>query len=171
MVIWLIGLSGAGKTTLGRELILQAKKKIPNIVLIDGDVIRSVFGNDLGHSLNDRKKNADRICQLCKYFEDQQIHVVCAILSIFHESQEWNRKNLKQYYEVYIDAPIDDLIQRDSKGLYQKALDHKAVDVAGMDLNFFPPLNPDLVINNTGSQGKLLSNVALLLEKICKEEA
>ena len=56
-------------------------------------------------------------------FEDQGIHVIASILSIFPESREWNRKNLMKYYEVYIDAPIEQLKYRDDKGLYKK-FDH-----------------------------------------------
>ena len=84
MVVWIIGLSGAGKTTLGVEVVSQAKPLIPNLVFIDGDVIREIFGNDLGYSIEHRLRNAERISRLCKFLEDQNIVVVCAILSLFH---------------------------------------------------------------------------------------
>ena len=83
MVIWLIGLSGAGKTTIGELLYLKMKAIRPNTVFIDGDKIREVMGGELGHSLEDRKKNADRICRFCHFLEEQNIDVVCSILSLF----------------------------------------------------------------------------------------
>ena len=92
MVIWLIGLSGAGKTTIGELLYLKMKAIRPNTVFIDGDKIREVMGGELGHSLEDRKKNADRICRFCHFLEEQNIDVVCSILSLFPESRTWNRK-------------------------------------------------------------------------------
>ena len=102
MVIWIIGLSGAGKTTLASEIVTRAKNVISNVILIDGDVIRDLFVGDLGYNMADRKKNADRISNLCKFLSDQGINVVCSILSLFPESREWNRKNINKYYEIYL---------------------------------------------------------------------
>ncbi len=164
MVLWLIGLSGAGKTTLAQEIVTLSKENRHNVVLIDGDMIREVFSNDLGYTIKDRKKNADRICRLCKFLNDQNIHVVCAILSIFHESQQWNRQNIKNYYEVYIDTPLEHLIKRDPKGIYHKALNNQLKDVAGIDLEFIPPHNPNQVIKNNGNKKNLLSYAPQLVK-------
>jgi len=166
MVFWLIGLSGVGKSTLATEVIALARKKIPNIALVDGDVVREVWGNDLGYTLEGRRKNAERVCKLCKYLDDQKIHVVCAILSIFHETQKWNRENLSSYFEVFIDTPLNELIKRDSKGLYERALAGATKDVVGIDLHFSPPKNPDLIIQNNGSLEALLSYAPLLVKQL-----
>jgi len=162
MVIWIIGLSGSGKTTLAKDIINKTKKKLSNIVLLDGDIIRDVFANDIGHSISDRLINAQRINRLCKMFEDQGIHVIASILSIFPESREWNRKNLMKYYEVYIDAPIEQLKYRDDKGLYKKFDLGEINNLAGMDLEFLPPKNSDLIINNNRSLNELLSHSEFL---------
>ena len=61
MVIWIIGLSGSGKTTITNKVYNEVSKKVKNIVKIDGDIIREMFSNDLGYSTEDRKKNAHRI--------------------------------------------------------------------------------------------------------------
>jgi adenylyl-sulfate kinase len=166
MVVWLIGLSGAGKTTLATEIVARVNSKSVNTVLLDGDVIREVFGNDLGYSIEDRLLNARRICQLGKLLDDQGINVVCAILSIFAESREWNRKNLKNYYEVYIDTPIDILEKRDSKGIYMRYKSEELSEVAGKDLDFPVPENPDLVIRNIHSKDKLVSFAKPIAQKI-----
>jgi cytidine diphosphoramidate kinase len=148
MVIWLIGMSGAGKTIIGREVYSLIKKQRPNVIFLDGDSIREIMGNDLGYSLEDRRQNAWRICRLCKYLDNQGIAVVCGILSIFHETQQWNRENIPHYFEVYIRVSLETLIQRDSKGLYQSALAGEIHDVVGIDVDFPPPPNPDLIIDN-----------------------
>ena len=109
MVIWIIGLSGAGKSTLALEVANRARHSISNVVLLDGDMVREVWGSDLGHDLKDRKKNAERLCRLCKLLDSQGIHVVCAVLSLFEESREWNREHLSDYFEVYIKASLKDL--------------------------------------------------------------
>lgn len=157
MVVWIIGLSGAGKTTLANEVVAEVRHRQKNVFLIDGDLIREAFGNDLGHSMEDRRTNADRICQLGKLLDDQGIDVVCAILSLFPESRTWNRENLKNYYEVFIDTPMHDLVQRDSKGLYRKFHDGAIKDVAGLDIDFPRPNNADLIIENVSSKDVLLS--------------
>ena len=148
MVIWLIGLSGAGKTTLAEKVVNESNMTGSKTILIDGDIIRKIFNNDLGYSLDDRLKNAQRICQLCKFLDDNGINVVCAILSIFPQSREWNRKNIKNYYEVFIDTPIEQLIERDVKGIYKKYREGEISNVAGMDIEFPIPENPDLIIKN-----------------------
>ena len=162
MVVWIIGLSGAGKTTLAKEVVAKIRNTKHNIVLIDGDMIRDVFGNDIGHTLDDRRQNADRICRLCKFFDEQGIHVVCAILSLFPDSRLWNRDNIKNYYEVYIETPIEQLQKRDYKGLYRKFSKGEINNVAGMDIEFIPPDNPDLTIKNNGLLGNLLDHANFL---------
>jgi adenylylsulfate kinase len=152
MVIWLIGLSGSGKTAIGtalRELIVRSGK---SCVFLDGDIIREIMGNDLGHTLEDRRRNAGRICRLCKHLYDQQINVVCGVLSLFHESQDWNRANIGDYFEVFLDAPLEVLIRRDNKGLYRRAAAGELRNVAGIDLEFPRPKSPDLVVANDFSQ-------------------
>ncbi|MEO1944880.1 MAG: adenylyl-sulfate kinase [Candidatus Thioglobus sp.] len=166
MVVWIIGLSGAGKTTLASQIVTEVQKEISNVVLVDGDIIREMFGNDLGHSMVDRRKNADRICQLCKFLDDQGINVVCAILSLFPESRSWNRKNLKSYYEVFIDVPVSDLMARDIKGIYKRFNSGELSDVAGMDIDFPRPVNADLIIKNTDSNDNLLSFSPTVVDKI-----
>lgn len=169
MVVWIIGLSGAGKTTLANEIVTLVRQKQENIVLIDGDMVREAFGNDLGHSIEDRRINAQRICQLGKLLEDQNIHVVCAILSLFPETREWNRENLKCYYEVFVDTPMRHLVGRDSKGIYARFNKGEIRDVAGLDIPFPRPENPDLVINNIDSKEELLSYALPIAEKILAE--
>ncbi len=166
MVVWIIGLSGAGKTTLANEVVAQVRRVQRNVVLIDGDVVREVFGNDLGHTMEDRRTNAQRICQLGKFLEDQGIDVVCAILSLFPETRAWNRKNINNYYEVFIDTPLPNLVQRDPKGIYRRFNNGEIRDVAGMDIEFPRPEDADLTIANIGSKEALLAYARVIAEKI-----
>ncbi len=148
MVIWLIGMSNAGKTVIGQEVCKLLKKEGQSVLFLDGDIFREIMGNDLGHSLEDRRTNACRISKLCKYLDTQGVNVVFAILSIFPDLQEWNRKNIEEYYEVYIKVPFNILVERDSKGIYKRALDGQIKNVVGVDIEFPEPAQPDLVIDN-----------------------
>ena len=150
MVLWLIGMSDAGKTVVGKQVYKALKADRNNVVFLDGDVFRNIMGDEVGHNLKERKKNADRICRMCKFLNDEKIHVVCAILSIFPESQKWNRENLQDYYEVYLKVSLDTLIKRDSKGLYGKALKGEIENVVGIDIKFTPPPCPNQVLENEG---------------------
>lgn len=166
MVVWIIGLSGAGKSTLANEVVENIRQQINNVVLLDGDLVREAFDNDIGYTIDDRLKNARRVCQLGKLLDDQGIHVICPILSIFPETRDWNRKHLSKYYEVFIDSPIDNLIKRDVKGIYRKFNDGEIENVAGMDITFPRPDNADLVIQNMDSKEYLLSFSNQIVDKI-----
>lgn len=148
MVIWMIGLSGSGKTTLAKALYDRLKPKMPNLVRLDGDVIRALFGNDVDHTIEGRHKNAERLSHLSKFLADQGIHVIAAVLSIFPKWQKWNRENIKDYTEVYIKVSLDVLKKRDKNNLYIPALQGKLKNVVGVDIPFPEPKNPDLVIDN-----------------------
>ena len=148
MVTWMIGLSRAGKTTLSKLLYDRLKPHVNNLVLLDGDIIRELFRNDVDHTIEGRRKNAERLSHLSKFLSDQNIHVIAAVLSIFPEWQAWNRKNIIAYQEIYIKASIDVLEKRDINNLYFQAKSGKIKNVVGIDIPFPEPENPDLVIEN-----------------------
>ncbi len=166
MVVWIIGLSGSGKTTLAETVYRQSKKKNNSLFFLDGDVIREVFNHDLGHELEDRKINASRMSQLSKYLDDQGISVVCSILSIFQSTRDWNRENINNYYEVFIDVDMEDLRERDVKGIYKAFNEGRLNNVVGEDIKFTKPENSDLVIHNNQSLEYLLSFSDQIAEKL-----
>jgi len=148
MIVWLIGLSGAGKTTIGREVWHQWRAFDPSTVFLDGDILRDVWNDRLGHDVAGRAQNAHRISHLCRVLDEQGINAVAAVLSIFPDWQRWNRQTFSSYFEVFIDLPMEVLRQRDPKGLYA-AHDRGAMpDVVGCDLPFPRPPAPDLVLGN-----------------------
>ena len=148
MVIWIIGLSGTGKTTLATQVVARIRQMNHKVVLLDGDLIRDLFGNDVDHTIEGRRRNADRLSVITKFLADQDIHVVAAVLSIFPEWRRWNRENIADYSEVYLKASMQTLLRRDIKDLYAKALRGEIIDVVGVDIPFPEPESPDLVVEN-----------------------
>src|SRR5690554_4504107 len=170
MVIWLIGLSGSGKTTLGQEIFRQWKASSPNTVLIDGDEVRRIFRQDLqatDYSIPGRRLNAERIFELCAWLDTQGINVVCSILSIFPDLRKRNREQLGNYFEVYLNPPLETLVERDTKGLYRKALAGEMINMVGVDIPFPPPQDADLEIDT--SKPALVPDLAKQILKKARE--
>jgi adenylylsulfate kinase-like enzyme/phosphohistidine swiveling domain-containing protein len=150
-VFWITGLSGAGKTTLGRELRSRLQAAGGQVTLLDGDALRAAIAEDLNHNASDRRRSAMRNARLCRLLAEQGADVVCATISLFHEVQRWNRENIPGYREIYLRVPLDVLRRRDSKGLYASAHNGDAQDVVGLDVPAEVPEAPDLVLDNYGT--------------------
>lgn len=151
MVIWLVGMSGAGKTTIGRHLYGMMKARNPATVFVDGDEVREVFRHNQGddpYSLEGRRANAERMAELCAWLDRQGIDVVCCCLSVFEETREWNRRTYSRYFEVYVEVPFEKLLEREVKDLYASALRGERRNVVGVDIPFAAPRRPDLVVDN-----------------------
>ena len=156
-VYWLTGLSGAGKTAIGRLWRDRLRERGETVVFLDGDEMRSVFGTGLGFNAADRRRLAESYGRLCALLAGQGVTVVCCTISMFHSVRAWNRANIPGYYEVYIQASMDTLRQRDQKGLYSR----NAENVAGVGLQVEMPSTPDLILDNNG-QSTPEEQVALL---------
>ena len=167
MVIWLIGKSSAGKSEIGKRLYDKLKLKILNIVYLDGDELRNAISWDLGHSLEDRHISEKRRSRLCKLLSDQDISVICAALSNAPDLREWNKQNINNYFEIYIQVEQSVLHERDSKGLYNKYSNKEIINVVGDDIPFHEPENPWITIDNNGEKtpDKIVDQIMLAIKK------
>lgn len=146
---WITGLSGAGKTTIGSLLYLHMKRQKDNIVLLDGDILRNIFCNT-DYTFEGRKKLAYQYSGLCKMLNEQEIDVVICVVGMFQSCRDWNRKEIEKYKEIYLKVEMEELIRRDQKQLYSRALKKEIDNVMGVDIPVQEPENPDLIINNSG---------------------
>lgn len=166
MIIWLIGMSGSGKTTLGKELYGRLKQEHKNLLFLDGDLLREVWGDNIGHTIEDRMINAHKISHLCKMLDSQGVHAVAAVLSIFPDWQKWNRNNFSQYFEVFLDVPLDILEARDPKQIYKKARCGEIKDVVGYDILFPEPVEVDLVLDEWEGEKSADECVELIMKNL-----
>jgi len=144
MVIWLTGLSGSGKTTICDAMWNMLKPSLPELVSIDGDIVRQLFANKLGYAEPDRVQQIQRIQTLAKFLSDQGQIVLVAALYARDDLLAWNRENFKNYFEAYIDASIELVRTRDPKGLYANA--GPSPQIVGIDIPWNAPTSPDMTI-------------------------
>ncbi|EKD54684.1 MAG: Adenylyl-sulfate kinase [uncultured bacterium] len=162
-LFWLTGLSGAGKTTLGILLTKKLRDRGCPVVFLDGDTLREIYNNRFGHDREGRLEASLQYARLCKMLTEQKVHVVCATISMFHQTQDWNRENIKNYVEVFVDVPLEELIKRDSKHIYSKAKAGELKNIVGIDIEPELPKKADIIIKNYNNSA-VEDNVSLILE-------
>lgn len=173
MVIWITGLSGAGKTTIAMEVVRLLRERQIAVAMLDGDEIRAAIADpNVAHDRDSRLVNAMRLSRLAELVARQGITVVVSTMSLFREIHEWNRQHLPGYLEVYVKVSLETLRKRDPRGLYSRADRGETRNVAGIDLSYDEPATPDLVLDNeatvsglTGLARKVLDHALSAQEK------
>ncbi len=143
--IWLTGLPCSGKTTIANHI----HEQIPNSVVLDGDVVRRNLNSDLDFTPRDRKENLRRISEMAKIILDSVPVVIISVVSPRQEVRDNAREMIEtdeiQFYEVFVDAPLETCINRDVKGMYKKALAGEIPFFTGIGAPYEAPKNPDIV--------------------------
>tara|TARA_Y100000590_G_scaffold454197_1_gene600553 strand:- start:77 stop:574 length:498 start_codon:yes stop_codon:yes gene_type:complete len=152
MIIWITGISGVGKTTLALELYKEIKKKKSNSVHIDGDNFRKLFNNDLGFSLNDRNKNAERLISFVEYLYNQKIIMVVSANLTTPKYLKLCKRKFKRFVHVHIECPLKDLKKRDPKKIYKKNK-----NIVGLQINSIQYRKAKVYIYNNKTKKNLLS--------------
>ena len=160
MIIWLTGISGSGKTTIATEIMRKYKSSFPNLINIDGDIVRDFFDKSLGYDVDARVTQIKRIQKICKFLERQGLILVVSALDSSPELMKWNRNNFLNYYEIYLDTSLNLVKSRDPKNLYKKFADGKEKNIVGIDIPWHAPINYDL---------KIKMNENTLVEEVMKK--
>ena len=160
-VIFLTGLSGSGKTTIAKALMkkLQQKGIVP--VLLDGDEIRNVI-KQTGFDEQSRKNHNLNVGYMASLLESQGNFVIVSLISPYEDTRNTIRGMCKNFKEVYVSTDIKICIERDSKGLYAKAINGEIKDFTGISAPYFPPKDPEVNIDTA------TSTVQEAVEKILK---
>jgi adenylylsulfate kinase len=149
-VLWVTGLSGAGKTTVATGVVKALEKLNIPAVMLDGDNLRYILASKWGYSLTERKELGLVYARLCQHLSDSGVNIVCSTVAMFDEIRSWNRENIENYIEIYLRVPVDILIERDSKGLYKKYKENSSINNKVILDEFELPTNPDILIDNYG---------------------
>lgn len=161
--IWFTGLPCSGKTTLATLLYNYfLQQGISAVELLDGDVVRQYLTRGLGFTKQDRDENIKRIGWLSRMLNKHGVNAIVAAISPYREVREEQRKLSENFFEVYVNCPVEICEQRDVKGMYKKARQGLIKHFTGVDDPYEEPLNPDLTIEtdklNVEDSFKLLLN-------------
>jgi adenylyl-sulfate kinase len=151
-VLWLTGLSGAGKTTLTDALVPELRSRGTAVEVLDGDEVRTNLSKGLGFSKEDRDTNIRRIGYVSRLLARNGVGVIAAAISPYREIRDEVRRNVEQdgapFVEVHVHADLRTLVERDVKGLYARAIAGEIENFTGVSDPYEEPLSPELVVRS-----------------------
>jgi adenylyl-sulfate kinase len=160
--IWFTGLSGAGKSTIAGIVERELRARGMKVEVLDGDVVRTHLSKGLGFSKEDRDTNIRRIGWVCEVLSRNGVVAIAAAISPYREIRDEIRAKIPNFVEVYVQAPIDVLAERDVKGLYKKALAGEIANFTGVSDPYEPPINPEVTCYSDGRETPEQSAAKLL---------
>ena len=148
MIVWITGLPGSGKTTLAKKLksILEAEIT-NNIVLLDGDNIRGILPYEISYSNEDRIKIALFYSKLALLIEKSNCIVICSFVALFHDVQEHTRLTANDYFEIFLDPPLEELAKKNKKGLYSRKSEYMLKQFSKHEFPRTPELRLNSIVN------------------------
>lgn len=147
-VLWLFGLSGAGKSTIAQHISMHLNNKNITHILLDGDEVRSTVNKDLGFSEKDRFENIRRSAEMAKLLSQQNVLCICTFITPLKSLRNLVKTILDENVILFfIDTPIEECAKRDVKGLYKKAANQEIPDFTGVSAKFEYPDNTENTIS------------------------
>ncbi len=149
-VIWLTGLSGAGKSTIACRLHALLEASGRKAIALDGDALRAGICADLDFSVADRNENIRRIAHIAKLFMDEGYVTIVATISALASQRACARSIIgTRFLEVFVATPIEECVRRDPKGLYALAKRGAICDFTGVSATYERPIDPDLILDTS----------------------
>ncbi|MEX2680073.1 MAG: adenylyl-sulfate kinase [Candidatus Sigynarchaeota archaeon] len=147
--VWFTGLACSGKTTIADALVPLLKQKGFKVERLDGDVVRQSLTRDLGFSVEDRRKNIERVTFVAKLLTRNDVVVLATFISPEIAMRANARKEIGNFIEVYVKASVNTCAARDVKGMYKKAMAGQIKDFTGVHASapYEEPVNPELVLD------------------------
>jgi bifunctional enzyme CysN/CysC len=150
-VLWLTGLSGAGKSTIANLLETELHRRGLHTYLLDGDNVRHGLSKDLGFTAADRVENVRRVAEVARMMSDAGLIVIVSFISPFRSERRMARALMDdgEFLEVFVDTPLEVAEARDRKGLYAKARRGEIVNFTGVDSPYEAPERPEVHLDTT----------------------
>jgi adenylyl-sulfate kinase len=149
LTIWFTGLSGAGKSTLANALEAELRAQSRRVEVLDGDVVRENLSKGLGFSKEDRDTNIRRIGFVAHLLTRNGVTVIVSAISPYREVRDEVRAMIGRFIEVHVDCEMDELVRRDVKGLYKKALAGEIANFTGVSDPYEAPLDPEVRVDSS----------------------
>jgi adenylylsulfate kinase len=166
VTVWFTGLSGAGKSTIAERLLAVLRDQGVKSELLDGDVVRTNLSKGLGFSKEDRDTNIRRIGFVSDLLTRNGVVSLVSAISPYREVRDEVREQVGSFIEVHVHASLDELVKRDVKGLYEKALKGEIQNFTGVSDPYEEPLTPEVLVNTeVESIEESLSKVLAALEE------
>lgn len=146
-VLWLTGLSGAGKSTIAQLLEGEFVRRGHRVELLDGDDVRTHLSKGLGFSKEDRDTNVKRIAYVAGLLARHGVVAITAAISPYEEARQWARRHTGRFVEVFVRCPLEVCAERDVKGLYARAMAGEIPNFTGVSDPYEAPANPDIVVD------------------------
>ncbi len=146
--LWLTGLSGAGKSTLAGRLRRELAERGRGVEVLDGDVVRTHLSKGLGFSREDRDANILRIAFVAALLTRHGVAVITAAISPYAQARAQAREMIGAFVEVYVRCDLEELVRRDVKGLYKKALSGEIANFTGVSDPYEAPQRPDIIVDS-----------------------
>jgi adenylyl-sulfate kinase len=151
--VWLTGLSGSGKSTIATALAARIAERGHRVEVLDGDEVRTNLSAGLSFSKEDRDANVRRIGWVCELLSRNGVVAIAAAISPYRAARDEVRARIGRFVEIHVDASLDALEARDSKGLYRRAREGALTGLTGVDDPYEPPEHPELTIRTDGTEG------------------
>jgi adenylyl-sulfate kinase len=149
LTVWFTGLSGAGKSTLANALEAELRAQGGKVEILDGDVVRENLSKGLGFSKEDRDINIRRIGFVADLLTRNGVTVIVAAISPYREVRDEVRAMVGRFIEVHVDCEMDELVRRDVKGLYKKALAGELANFTGVSDPYEAPEDPEVRVDSS----------------------
>ena len=147
-VLWMTGLSGAGKTTIAQALFQKIQELGHKVEILDGDVIRNIFPST-GFTESERNQHVKRVGYIASLLEKHGVIVIGSLISPYRESRDFIRHLCQNYVEIYVSTPLNVCESRDPKGLYKKARKGEIKNFTGLDDPYETPSQPDIILDTS----------------------
>jgi adenylyl-sulfate kinase len=144
---WFTGIPCSGKTTIADRVAEILREKGHRVERLDGDIVRKGLTSDLGFSKEDRDENIKRVTFVAKLLTRNDVAVLATFVSPYRERRAKTREEIGDFVEVYTRCPVEVCIERDVKGMYEKAFAGEISNFTGVNDPYEEPEDPELVLD------------------------